>query len=147
VSIHYINVGQAAAAIVDLKGAAIMIDAGGETTENNEYADHLIDYLNRFFQDRRSSITHSTDHYFPSAYRSHEEPRGSDAILYRQEPRDGGDDSGSGFPHSARLASSPAITIFRTSPFPTPVSAEPDEASRTPSTDWNRRCRPAFRQP
>jgi competence protein ComEC len=50
-SVHYINVGQAAAAVVDLKSAAIMIDAGGETTENDEYADHLVNYLRQFFKD------------------------------------------------------------------------------------------------
>lgn len=51
-TVHYINVGQAAAAVVDLQGAAIMIDAGGETTENDEYAAHLMEYLKEFFQDR-----------------------------------------------------------------------------------------------
>jgi competence protein ComEC len=52
VTVHYINVGQAAAAVIELPKSVIMIDAGGETTENNEYAEHLSDYLNKFFQAR-----------------------------------------------------------------------------------------------
>jgi|RhiMethySRZTD1v2_1073278.scaffolds.fasta_scaffold649302_1 competence protein ComEC len=99
VSIHYINVGQAAAAIVDLKGAAIMIDAGGETTENNEYADHLIDYLNRFFQDRPQ--LNNTLNGIIISHPHIDHTKNLAAVMQSFTVKnlvDGGDDSGSGFP-------------------------------------------------
>jgi competence protein ComEC len=51
-SAHFINVGQAESILLELKTAAILIDAGGEVTGDNRDRDHLIDYLNKFFQRR-----------------------------------------------------------------------------------------------
>lgn len=50
---HYIDVGQAESILLEFKTAAILIDAGGEDTGDTRDRDHLIDYLNRFFQRRR----------------------------------------------------------------------------------------------
>ena len=49
---RYINVGQAASALVELPQGAILIDAGGETDKEDAYGDHLIDYLEKFFAKR-----------------------------------------------------------------------------------------------
>lgn len=49
---HFINVGQAESILLEFKTAAILIDAGGEDTGNNRDRDHLIGYLNRFFDSR-----------------------------------------------------------------------------------------------
>lgn len=47
--VHYINVGQADAILVELPKAALLIDAGGEETVDGRDADHLVGYLNQFF--------------------------------------------------------------------------------------------------
>lgn len=58
VQVHYINVGQAEAVLLELKTAAILIDAGGEDTgqpgtpAGDRDKDRLIGYLNRFFARR-----------------------------------------------------------------------------------------------
>jgi beta-lactamase superfamily II metal-dependent hydrolase len=53
VTVHYINVGQAASALVEFQDGAILIDAGGESTSEKPSGDvyrrHLIDYLNQVF--------------------------------------------------------------------------------------------------
>lgn len=53
VAVHYINVGQAAAALVEFDSGLIMIDAGGEATSDQPsgevYRQHLIDYTNGVF--------------------------------------------------------------------------------------------------
>ena len=50
--VHYINVGQADAILVELDKAALMIDAGGEATNIPEEKIHLVSYLTRFFNSR-----------------------------------------------------------------------------------------------
>lgn len=55
---HYINVGQADSILLEFRTAAILIDAGGETTpppNRDRDRDHLMDYLNRFFAERAAS--------------------------------------------------------------------------------------------
>jgi competence protein ComEC len=55
-SAHYINVGQADSILLEFKKAAILIDAGGEAADPpTRDRDHLLDYLNKFF-DRRSDL-------------------------------------------------------------------------------------------
>jgi competence protein ComEC len=53
VTVHYINVGQAAAALLEFDSGLVMIDAGGETTSDKPsgqvYRQHLIDYINQVF--------------------------------------------------------------------------------------------------
>ena len=50
--IHYIDVGQADAILLEFEQAAVMIDAGGEATTSAEEKTHLINYLERFFARR-----------------------------------------------------------------------------------------------
>src|SRR5262245_8968508 len=50
--VHYIDVGQADAILLEFDKAAVMIDAGAEATNNPIEETHLIDYLNQFFQRR-----------------------------------------------------------------------------------------------
>jgi|ERR1700730_4524142 len=53
---HYINVGQADSILLEFRTAAILIDAGGETTvPANRDRDHLVGYLNRFFAERAAN--------------------------------------------------------------------------------------------
>jgi competence protein ComEC len=52
VTAHYINVGQAASALLEFKSGAVLIDAGGEDTGDNVYRQHLAGYLNDFFASR-----------------------------------------------------------------------------------------------
>lgn len=54
-SAHYINVGQADSILLEFKTGAILIDAGGEATSDNRDKDHLIAFLNQFF-DRRTDL-------------------------------------------------------------------------------------------
>jgi competence protein ComEC len=53
VAVHYINVGQAAAALVEFDSGLIMIDAGGEDTSDHPsaevYRKHLVDYITKVF--------------------------------------------------------------------------------------------------
>src|SRR5207247_7826197 len=60
VTAHYINVGQAASSLIEFKSGAILIDAGGEETDDNVYGDHLVAYLNKFFE-RRSDLHKTLD--------------------------------------------------------------------------------------
>ncbi|HEX5733938.1 MAG TPA: MBL fold metallo-hydrolase [Blastocatellia bacterium] len=53
--VHYINVGQAESILLEFKSAAVLIDAGGENTGDTRDRDHLVGYLNTFFQ-RRSDL-------------------------------------------------------------------------------------------
>jgi competence protein ComEC len=53
--IHYINVGQADAILLEFDKAAIMIDAGGEDTDSAEEENHLVSYIDAFFT-RRSDL-------------------------------------------------------------------------------------------
>lgn len=53
VTVHYVNVGQAAAALVEFDSGLVMIDAGGEATSDHPsgevYRQHLVDYINKVF--------------------------------------------------------------------------------------------------
>lgn len=53
VAVHYINVGQGAAALVEFDSGLVMIDAGGEATSDKPsgevYRLHLVDYINKVF--------------------------------------------------------------------------------------------------
>jgi competence protein ComEC len=57
-SVHFINVGQAESILLEFKTAAILIDAGGEATGDDRDRDHLIAYLNAFFE-RRTDLRNS----------------------------------------------------------------------------------------
>ena len=59
VTAHYLNVGQAESILLEFKTAAILIDAGGEDTGDTRDKDHILDYLNRFFQ-RRTDLRKNT---------------------------------------------------------------------------------------
>jgi competence protein ComEC len=61
VTVHYINVGQAASALVEFRTGAILIDAGGETTSDNLYKKHLAEYLNTFFTEKRPDLNRTLD--------------------------------------------------------------------------------------
>lgn len=50
--IHMIDVGQADSILLEFKAAAVLIDAGGESTGNTRDKDHLISELNSFFSER-----------------------------------------------------------------------------------------------
>jgi competence protein ComEC len=52
---HFINVGQADSILLEFKTAAILIDAGGENTGDDRDKDHLLEYLNKFF-DKRTDL-------------------------------------------------------------------------------------------
>src|ERR1035441_2601049 len=58
VAVHYINVGQAAAALVEFDSGLVMIDAGGEDTSDRPsgevYRQHLVDYINKVFAEHPS---------------------------------------------------------------------------------------------
>jgi len=51
-SAHYINVGQADSILLEFRGAAVLIDAGGEATGDDRDKNHLVAYLNQFFARR-----------------------------------------------------------------------------------------------
>lgn len=53
-TIHHINVGQGDATLLEFKRAAVLIDAGGPETAGDRYRyrDHLINYLDKFFERR-----------------------------------------------------------------------------------------------
>ena len=55
VTVHYINVGQADATLVEFSDGALLIDAGGEFTGDTSQQDHLTGYLRDFFA-RRSDL-------------------------------------------------------------------------------------------
>ncbi len=50
--IHYIDVGQAESILLEFDKAAVLIDAGGEQTNDAQQRTHLTNYLNTFFQGR-----------------------------------------------------------------------------------------------
>jgi beta-lactamase superfamily II metal-dependent hydrolase len=58
--VHFIDVGQASAALVEFPNGAILIDAGGEVTGDTTYRDHLLGYLEKFFQ-RRGDLQRHLD--------------------------------------------------------------------------------------
>jgi beta-lactamase superfamily II metal-dependent hydrolase len=58
--IHIINVGQAEAILLEFPKAVVMIDAGGENTNDAQLRDHLGNYLTAFFQ-RRTDLQ-AADH-------------------------------------------------------------------------------------
>ena len=59
--IHYIDVGQAESILVELDKVAVLIDAGGETTNDTQQANHLIDFLKHFFQVDRTDLNNTID--------------------------------------------------------------------------------------
>jgi competence protein ComEC len=50
--IHLINVGQGVATLVEFSCGAVLVDTGGETNDQFDSEQHLIRYLDRFFQVR-----------------------------------------------------------------------------------------------
>jgi beta-lactamase superfamily II metal-dependent hydrolase len=52
-AVHYIDVGQGDAILIEFPRAAIMIDVGGEDTGDTRVRDHLLNYLKNFFDRRR----------------------------------------------------------------------------------------------
>jgi competence protein ComEC len=50
--VHFIDVGQGEANLLEFDKSAVMIDSGGENTANPNEAGHLVDYLNKFFAGR-----------------------------------------------------------------------------------------------
>lgn len=52
-AVHYIDVGQGDAILIEFPKAAIMIDAGGEDTGDTRVRDHLLKKLNDFFARRQ----------------------------------------------------------------------------------------------
>lgn len=52
VRIHYIDVGQGDANLLEFDRCAVMIDAGGEKTTNPDEAKHLVDFLDKLFDGR-----------------------------------------------------------------------------------------------
>ena len=61
VTAHYINVGQAASALIEFKGGAILVDAGGENTGDDVYRTHLLNYLNDFFDKQRPDLSRTLE--------------------------------------------------------------------------------------
>jgi competence protein ComEC len=57
--VHFINVGQAESMLLEFETAAVLIDAGGESTGDDRDRDHLLSYLNDFF-DRRTDLRERT---------------------------------------------------------------------------------------
>lgn len=53
--VHYINVGQAEAILLEFEHEAMLIDAGGECTCDDRDREHLMSYLEEFFE-RRSDL-------------------------------------------------------------------------------------------
>jgi competence protein ComEC len=62
VAVHYINVDQGSAALLEFPCGAILIDAGGRNSASTQ---HLIDYLNAFFA-RRTDLPKRLDAVFLS---------------------------------------------------------------------------------
>lgn len=50
--VHYIDVGQAESILLEFDKTAVLIDAGGELTNDVQQSKHLLDYLNTFFGGR-----------------------------------------------------------------------------------------------
>lgn len=61
VTAHYINVGQAASALLEFSSGAILIDAGGENTGDDVYRSHLSTYLNDFFSKSRPDLNRTLE--------------------------------------------------------------------------------------
>ncbi len=77
--VHFINVGQGCATLVEFPCAAILIDAGGETNPLFHSSDSLKSFLNDFF-DKRSDLNHT----FQCVYLTHphiDHTRGVSVIL------------------------------------------------------------------
>jgi competence protein ComEC len=107
---HYINVGQADSILVEFRTAAILIDAGGESTaapNENRDGDHLVAYLDKFFKDRAANAANNPQ--LPDLHRtllavivSHphiDHTKNIMAVMQGftvQNLIDGGNDSGSG---------------------------------------------------
>jgi competence protein ComEC len=101
-SAHYINVGQADSILLEFTHAAVLIDAGGETTDEATGGkfrdrDHLIDYLNKFFA-RRTDLNRTLAMIVIShPHIDHTKNLGAVMQAFRvQRLLDGGNQSGSG---------------------------------------------------
>lgn len=58
--VHYINVGQGDAILLEFPKAAVLIDAGGEITDALDSGEHLLSYLRQFFK-RRADLKLTID--------------------------------------------------------------------------------------
>jgi len=95
--VHYINVGQASAALLEFPMGAILIDAGGEDTGDTTDRDHLIEYLDRFFAQRTELNRTLTSVIISHPHIDH--TRNLMDVMQRYTVKaliDGGDDRGSG---------------------------------------------------
>lgn len=95
--VHFINVGQADAILVELPRAALLVDAGGEDTVDGRDADHLVGYLNQFFG-RRTDLNR-TIHTVIVSHPHIDHTRALMDVLNAFRVRnliDGGDRAGSG---------------------------------------------------
>jgi beta-lactamase superfamily II metal-dependent hydrolase len=102
--VHVIDVGQAESILLEFPTAALLIDAGGEDTGDNRDRDHLIGYLDRFFQ-RRTDLNR-TLHGVIVSHPHIDHTKHLGAVLRAFTVRnfaDGGDERGSGI-DSLRVA-------------------------------------------
>jgi beta-lactamase superfamily II metal-dependent hydrolase len=96
---HFINVGQADSILLEFKSAAILIDAGGETTGDDRDRDHLVGYLNTFFQGRPD--LNRTIYSIIISHPHLDHTKNLMAVMQNFTVRnfvDGGNQRGSGFP-------------------------------------------------
>lgn len=96
---HFINVGQAESILLEMPSAAVLVDAGGESTGDDRDREHLLAYLDQFFAGRPD--LDSTLHSVIVSHPHLDHTRNLMPVLRRYRVRnlvDGGDQRGSGFP-------------------------------------------------
>lgn len=95
--VHFINVGQAEAILLELPKAAVMIDAGGECTCDDRDKGHLMEYLDQFYK-RRTDLRKTIHTLIVSHPHIDHTALLMDVMRRFQVSNyvDGGDDSGSG---------------------------------------------------
>lgn len=94
---HYINVGQGASALLEFPCGAILIDTGAQ---DQEYVDHLVDYLNTFFA-RRTDLDRTLDSIIVS-HQHEDHAKGLKKVVENFTVKrmvENGLDHGSGFEH------------------------------------------------